>query len=113
MIKTIIQAGFGNQLFQYATGYALAKRLKQQLVLDTSFFDYVKGSNADNVRVNNLNLLRLDNPEFDSSPQTYWKYRYGVLLRKTPFGVCLVLPLGSCGRMLPIAGSFKLNCLTV
>ena len=50
MIKTIIQAGFGNQLFQYATGYALAKRLKQQLVLDTSFFDYVKGSNADNVR---------------------------------------------------------------
>ena len=85
MIKTIIQAGFGNQLFQYATGYALAKRLKQQLVLDTSFFDYVKGSNADNVRVNNLNLLRLDNPEFDSSPQTYWKYRYGVLLRKTPF----------------------------
>lgn len=37
MIKTIIQAGFGNQLFQYATGYALAKRLKQQLVLDISF----------------------------------------------------------------------------
>lgn len=51
MIKTIIQAGFGNQLFQYATGYALAKRLKQQLVLDISFFDYVKGSNADNIRV--------------------------------------------------------------
>ena len=85
MIKAIIQAGFGNQLFQYATGYALAKRLEQQLVLDTSFFDYVKGSNADNIRVNNLNLLRLDNPEFDSTPQTYWKFRYGVLLRKTPF----------------------------
>ena len=85
MIKAIIQAGFGNQLFQYATGYALAKYLGQRLVLDTSFFDYVKGSNADNIRTNNLNLLQLDNPEFVSAPQSYWKYRYGVLLRKTPF----------------------------
>lgn len=85
MIRAIIQAGFGNQLFQYATGYALAKRLGQGLVLDISFFDYMKGSNADNIRVNNLNLLQLDNPEFVSTPQSYWKYRYGVLLRKTPF----------------------------
>ena len=92
MIKTIIQAGFGNQLFQYATGYALAKRLGQRLVLDTSFFDYVKGSNADNIRVNNLNLLLIDNPEFISNPQSYWRYRYGVLLRKTPFWRLLGFP---------------------
>ena len=92
MIKTIIQAGFGNQLFQYATGYALAKRLGQRLVLDTSFFDYVKDSNAGNIRVNNLNLLLLDNPEFISNPQSYWRYRYGVLLRKTPFWRLLGFP---------------------
>lgn len=85
MIKAIIQAGFGNQLFQYATAYSLAKRLGQRLVLDISFFDYVKDSKVDNIRVNNLNMLQLDSPEFVNAPQLYWKYRYGAHLRKTPF----------------------------
>lgn len=32
-----IKGGLGNQLFQYASGYALAKRLNQKLVFDPSF----------------------------------------------------------------------------
>ncbi len=38
MITIRIKGGIGNQLFQYAAGYSLAKRLGQDLDLDTSFF---------------------------------------------------------------------------
>ena len=45
MIRTVIQAGLGNQLFQYATGYALAKEIGCDLELDVSFFEYIKKYN--------------------------------------------------------------------
>lgn len=35
MITVNIKDGLGNQMFQYATGYALAKRLNSQLICDT------------------------------------------------------------------------------
>ena len=38
MITMRIKGGLGNQLFQYAVGYALAKRLNQPLQLDISYF---------------------------------------------------------------------------
>lgn len=38
MIVVRIKGGLGNQLFQYAAAYALAKRLKQPLKLDMSFY---------------------------------------------------------------------------
>lgn len=38
MITVRAKGGLGNQLFQYATGYALAKRLGQELSVDISFF---------------------------------------------------------------------------
>lgn len=38
MITVRIKGGLGNQLFQYAAGYALSKRLEQPLALDNSFF---------------------------------------------------------------------------
>ena len=38
MIKAVIRGGLGNQLFQYASAYALAKRINQTLALDISFF---------------------------------------------------------------------------
>ena len=39
MIKLILQGGLGNQMFEYATAYALAKDRHASLVLDTSFFE--------------------------------------------------------------------------
>ena len=33
-----IKGGLGNQLFQYAAGYSLAKRLGQELLIDSSFY---------------------------------------------------------------------------
>ena len=38
MITVRAKGGLGNQLFQYATGYSLAKRLGQRLSIDISFF---------------------------------------------------------------------------
>ena len=38
MVNIRIKGGLGNQLFQYAAGYALAKRMNQKLKLDSSFF---------------------------------------------------------------------------
>lgn len=37
MVIMRIKGGLGNQLFQYTSGYALAKRLNQKLVFDPSF----------------------------------------------------------------------------
>ena len=39
MIQLILQGGLGNQMFEYAAAYALAKNRNTQLVLDMSFFD--------------------------------------------------------------------------
>ena len=75
MIRVIIQAGFGNQLFQYATAYALGKEKGQAVELDISFFDYVKNRKMSHARVNNLDKLALDTPKFVNKPRNYWKYR--------------------------------------
>lgn len=39
MIVTRISDGFGNQLFMYACGYAVARRVNAKLMLDISFLD--------------------------------------------------------------------------
>ena len=43
MIRVILQGGLGNQMFEYAAAYAVAHRVNQPLVVDTSFFDTYKG----------------------------------------------------------------------
>lgn len=37
MVKLIVKGGLGNQMFQYAAAYSLAKNLKTDLILDLSF----------------------------------------------------------------------------
>lgn len=54
MIEIRISGGVGNQLFQYAFGYALAQKNGQKLILDKSYFDY------DNSRIYELNMFQLD-----------------------------------------------------
>jgi hypothetical protein len=54
--KTVIshiKAGFGNQIFQFATGYAAAKRMGAIFKLDITFFDT---SNEFTFKLNNLNI---------------------------------------------------------
>lgn len=82
MIRAIIQAGFGNQLFQYATCYSLAKELGQELQLDISFFDDYNRKERDNGRINNLDKLNIDSCSVINFPESYWLYR---LKQKLPF----------------------------
>ena len=72
MIRAVIQAGFGNQLFQYATCYALARRLGQSIQLDISFFDDFNRKKRDNGRINNLDKLNIDHCTFVNKPDSYW-----------------------------------------
>lgn len=54
--KTVIshiKAGFGNQIFQYATGYAAAKRMRSVFKLDITFFDTSKEFTF---KLDNLNI---------------------------------------------------------
>lgn len=86
MIRVIIQGGFGNQLFQYAMGYALAKQLNTPLVLDASFFDSdINVGNKSAVRKNNLNKLKLRYSAFESSPDSFRRIMAGAKLHKTWF----------------------------
>lgn len=78
MIRSVIQAGFGNQLFQYATAYALSKELGQDLVLDVSWFEYIKKSQNATLRENNLNKLSLDTPNFVGKAKNFSSYRFRV-----------------------------------
>lgn len=58
MIIIKLWGGLGNQLFQYAFGYALSKERDQELSLDTSFY-YNQPANVGkrNVDLNLLNIL--------------------------------------------------------
>lgn len=53
MIITKISDGFGNQLFMYACGYTIAKRLSTSLLLDISYLD---NSTLRKYELNRLNI---------------------------------------------------------
>lgn len=82
MIRTVIQAGFGNQLFQYATGYALAKQYNQKLELDISF--YTESSNYSRDSSRGLNLLDL-NLKDDFNVVADKKYKKYLIKQRIPF----------------------------
>lgn len=44
MVITKLYGGLGNQMYQYAAGKALATKLKSKLILDTSWFEEIKGN---------------------------------------------------------------------
>lgn len=60
MITVRAKGGLGNQLFQYATGYSLAKRLGQKLSIDNSFFP------QQTLRGYKLDKLNLDKTYIDA-----------------------------------------------
>lgn len=84
MIEVIIQAGFGNQLFQYAMGYAISRELNRTLTLDVSFFDHCKKKGVSTLRINNLDKLALEKYNITSNHTSFNKYIYGARLSKTP-----------------------------
>lgn len=64
MITVRAKGGLGNQLFQYATGYALAKRLRQEVSIDISFFP------KQTLRGYKLDKLKIDRSSIDEAQLT-------------------------------------------
>lgn len=85
MIEVSIQGGLGNQLFQYASAYAVSQYFKQSMVQDVSFFD------TQSLRGYRLNKLKIECCEMTDS-NIYKKQCYLVnnkminyLLRRLDF----------------------------
>lgn len=87
MIKLILKGGLGNQMFQYAAAYSLARKRKTELVLDLSFiqnrlpvagFTY-REYELDLFNVPNKTTTLLNNTLLD----TYISYPLIILLAKT------------------------------
>lgn len=56
IIVTRISNGLGNQLFQYAAAYALAKKLKRKLLIDNESAYFKKKDSLRNYELHNFNL---------------------------------------------------------
>ena len=103
MITAVIKGGLGNQLFQFASSYALAKRLNQELVLDNSFFP------KQTLRGYKLGFLKLDkNIEIGKYEEslliTIYKNKYiNGLIRRSHFKT---LPIKHGTYLIDHAGEF-------
>ncbi len=62
MVTIRVSDGIGNQLFQYALGYALKKRINKAVAFDTSFYNVegLNGATKRDLLLNNFNLTAID-----------------------------------------------------
>lgn len=78
MICVKIQAGFGNQLFQFAMGYSLSRKTGQPLLLDISFNKYHQLKGKIGIKTPEmfqkcyLEYLQIDNNWFIGNPLRNW-----------------------------------------
>jgi len=73
IISTRLMGGLGNQLFQYATAYALSKEQGRELVLDTRFFDSYTLHGGYKLDRLNISSRKLTNEECSYFP--LWQIR--------------------------------------
>lgn len=76
MITVRAKGGLGNHLFQYAAGYSLAKRLGQEVSVDSSFFP------QQTLRGYKLDKLNLDTTSIDKQQSTKIKILKNKYLNK-------------------------------
>lgn len=103
MITTVIRGGLGNQLFQYASAYALSKRMGQPLTLDISFFpkQTLRGYKLDKLK---LADHRVTNGEDDGCLKRAYKDKnINGLIRRSPLKT---LPVRKGKYLIDHAGSF-------
>ena len=75
MVVAEIESGFGNQLFNYACAYALARRLDAKLILDSMLLS------TNTLRNYELGALNLEYDKLLSIPKG-WPYLLKVLVRR-------------------------------
>ena len=73
MIIMRIKGGLGNQLFQYATAYALAKRLNQPLEFDIGF--------TSNMTVRTYKLSELNVKEANIVKKKFFSKKYKLFFK--------------------------------
>ncbi len=103
MVTTVIRGGLGNQLFQYASAYALAKRLDQPLTLDISFYPKQK---LRGYKLDKLNLQKHDVSigKYDGLLMRAYKNKnVNGLIRRSPFKT---MPIKKGKYLVDHAGSF-------
>lgn len=73
MVTIRIKGGLGNQLFQYAAAYSLAKRLGQKLVLDSSFFprQTLRGFKLGQIKVSYGEIAKAQTPIIEMYKNKY------------------------------------------
>lgn len=89
MVITKIQEGLGNQMFQYAVGAVLAKRLKTRLYIDTTWYDEVRAWSREyeldifNIKNEKMHFIDkigtiLNKPVLHSDSHLYFKYEPAI-----------------------------------
>lgn len=110
MIVSTITDGFGNQLFMYACGYAMARRHKEKLALDTTYLA------TSNLREYELGGLRVEYDKMYSINKSL-PYFLKVVLRKAKH-TCMALRFKQYrerqawhydGELLQTTGSYRLR----
>ncbi len=84
MIIVRLVGGLGNQLFQYATGFALAQKNRDELKLDLSSFEFQRG-NRDTIRTPDILQFSLSAPVASQQEVEALKNPLGVISRSARF----------------------------
>lgn len=84
MIIVRLNGGLGNQLFQYAAGFALAAKNQDQLKVDLSAFDYQRGS-RDAIRFPDILHFSLSAPMASSEEVNEHRNPWGSVSRAARF----------------------------
>jgi len=85
MLTTNLKGGLGNQMFQYATGRALAEKTGQTLLLDISGYSDPRAVNSDTPRTFDLGVFNIKAEIATSKQIRQIKYPLGIfskILRK-------------------------------
>jgi hypothetical protein len=86
MIITKLYGGLGNQMYQYAAGLSLAKRLSTELFLDLSWFEEVKHQPELTLREYELNQFGIKPKEISLKERVDLRLRPPTILKETFFG---------------------------
>lgn len=81
MIIVNLKGGLGNQMFQYATGLALADKNETQLLLDTSSYSSSQNTNNETPRNFDLDRFKITAHDATAEQMETIKYPYGSLSR--------------------------------